>query len=195
MYTSNWNHSTGRGGVKKHILFRSGQDFKEALNQYHYKHTIPVEVSLERLEIRHKCCYYARLAQDVVWWLDKKSSAKMSSQRVEKYFLGNQNLNRHFVKKMQRDNEGLFVCVCVSSPRASHVERQHPSLGESGNKVNPSWLKNKYTLQFAAVTRRAEAPGVRGLLRFQKAYVDSVFFSLLPQHLNASACATICTFS
>lgn len=32
-YTSDWIFSTGRGGVKKHILFRSGQDFKEALNQ------------------------------------------------------------------------------------------------------------------------------------------------------------------
>lgn len=70
-----------------------------------------------------------------------------------------------FVKKMQRDNEGLFF----PAPAVSHVERQHLFLWESGNKVNPSWLKNKYTLQFAAVTRRAEAPGARGPLQFQKA--------------------------
>lgn len=33
-------------------------------------------------------------------------------------------------------------------------------LRESGNKVNPSWPKNKYTLQFAVVTREAAAPWV-----------------------------------
>lgn len=40
-------------------------------------------------------------------------------------------------------------------------------LGESGNKVNPSWPRNKYTLQFAVASREAEAPGVQEPLKFQ----------------------------
>lgn len=30
---ADWTFSTGRGRVKKHFLFRFGNDFKEALNQ------------------------------------------------------------------------------------------------------------------------------------------------------------------
>lgn len=51
------------------------------------------------------------------------------------------------------------------------LKDEHLFLGESGNKVNTSWPKNKYTLQIAVVTRRAEAPGVQRPLVFQKKHV------------------------
>lgn len=75
----------------------------------------------------------------------------MSPQRVENYFLGNQNLNRHLWKPCSGTMRAFFW--------AFHVERQHLFLRESSNKVNPSWLENKYTLQFADEPRPQECGG------------------------------------
>ena len=82
------------------------------------------------------------------------------------------------MKKMQRDNEGFFMMKDNTS-----------FLRESGNKVNPSWPKNKYTLQFAVVTRGFEARGVQ--TEAAAACVDSV----RQFYCRASVCVTICTSS
>lgn len=54
---------------------------------------------------------------------------------------------------MQRDNEGPFFSL-----QRFLLKDNTSFLTESGNKVNSSWTKNKYTLQFAAATGGAEAP-------------------------------------
>lgn len=146
-HTSDWSFSTGRGGVKKHILFRFGQDFKEALNQSHYKHTIPVEVSLERLEIRHKCCYLPRLAQVAVRRLDKEPSAKCH--------LGEWKTTK------QALCEGRCCETMRAFPELCHVERQHLLPRE---KVATRWThpgqRTNIQCNFPVVTRGAEVTGV-----------------------------------
>lgn len=150
--------------MEKHILFRFGQDFKGALNQLHYKHAIPAEVSLGRLEIRRRA---TTLVLHKMWFDNWTSSPQPSVVSASGKVLFTEIQTGILRKTMQRDNEphhhhhpppprspstslfSFFSCWKATPPSL---------LAESGYKVNSWWTENKYTLQFAVATVKAAPP-------------------------------------
>lgn len=110
--------------MKQHILFRFGQDFKGALNQLHYKHAIPAEVSLGRLEIRHRA---TTLVLHKMWFDNWTSSPQPSVVSASGKVLFTEIQTGILRKTMQRDNEPRHPLPSPSTTLFScfPVERQH----------------------------------------------------------------------